>query len=121
MLPIVVAVFGLMMTADAPAARESVVTIAEIPTAVAADLLATAPPDLLQTQKQPDKSDGAQNQGEKRDGADKAEQKKPPTPPHTGVHALLDGLKEDIRHLPSMPNVYLAALGGGLALGAHPF
>ena len=37
------------------------------------------------------------------------------------MHALLDGLKEDIGHLPSMRNVYLAALGGGLALGVHPF
>lgn len=51
---------------------------------------------------------------------DDAEAKKPPTPPHTGVHALLDGFKEDVRHLPSKPNLYLAMIGGGLALAAHP-
>jgi hypothetical protein len=50
-------------------------------------------------------------------GADAAE---PPTPPHTGVHALVRGVGEDIRHLPSMPNLYLASLGGGLALAVHP-
>jgi membrane-associated phospholipid phosphatase len=51
---------------------------------------------------------------------DKAEEKKPPTPAHTGVRALLYGLKEDVQHLPSRPNLYLTLLGGGLALAAHP-
>jgi PAP2 superfamily len=51
---------------------------------------------------------------------DDAEGQKPPTPPHTGVRALLDGFKEDVRHLPSKPNLYLALIGGGLALAAHP-
>ena len=46
---------------------------------------------------------------------------KPPTPPHTGIRALLDGLKEDILHLPSKPNLQLVVIGGGLALAAHPF
>ena len=46
---------------------------------------------------------------------------KPPTPPHTGIRALLDGLRLDIVHLPSMPNLYLALLGGGAALAVHPF
>jgi len=50
----------------------------------------------------------------------KAEQKEPPTPPHTGVHALASGLVEDVKHLPSKPNAYLALLGGGLAAGVHP-
>ena len=49
-----------------------------------------------------------------------AEDKKPPTPPHTGVHALLDGLKEDVQHLPSRSNLYVALVGGGLALAVHP-
>lgn len=49
-----------------------------------------------------------------------AEAKKPPTPPHAGVRALLDGLKEDFLHLPSAPNLYIAIAGGGLALAAHP-
>ena len=46
---------------------------------------------------------------------------KPPTPAHTGVRALLEGLKDDIKHLPSKQNLYIAGIGGGLALGAHPF
>lgn len=52
---------------------------------------------------------------------DDTDKDKPPTPPHTGVRALLDGLKEDILHLPSKPNLEIAAIGGGAALGVHPF
>jgi membrane-associated phospholipid phosphatase len=44
----------------------------------------------------------------------------PPPPPHTGIRALLHNVVEDITKLPSMPNVYIAAVGGGLALAAHP-
>lgn len=51
---------------------------------------------------------------------DRADEKKPETPPHTGIRALLDGLKEDIRHLPSKQNALIAAVGGGVALAAHP-
>jgi hypothetical protein len=46
---------------------------------------------------------------------------KPPTPPHTGVRAIFIGLKDDITHLPSKENLFVAAIGGGLALGTHPF
>jgi hypothetical protein len=46
---------------------------------------------------------------------------KPPTPAHTGVRAIFIGLKDDITHLPSKQNVMTAAIGGGLALGTHPF
>ncbi len=46
--------------------------------------------------------------------------KEPPTPPHTGLHALGSGLVEDVKHLPSLPNLYLATIGGGLALAVHP-
>jgi membrane-associated phospholipid phosphatase len=46
---------------------------------------------------------------------------KPPTPEHTGVRAIFIGLKGDIAHLPSARNVEIAAIGGGLALGAHAF
>jgi membrane-associated phospholipid phosphatase len=46
---------------------------------------------------------------------------KPPTPPHTGSHAILRGLRDDIKHLPSTNNLLIAVIGGGLALGAHPF
>jgi membrane-associated phospholipid phosphatase len=52
---------------------------------------------------------------------DPADAKKPVTPPHTGIRALIDGLKEDVQHLPSRSNLYFAALGGGLAISAHPF
>ena len=44
---------------------------------------------------------------------------KPPTPPHTGFRAILHGLKDDITHLPSKQHLYVALIGGGLALGAH--
>jgi hypothetical protein len=50
-----------------------------------------------------------------------SEEKKPETPPHTGILALLDGLRLDITHLPSKDNLYFALGGGGLALAAHPF
>jgi membrane-associated phospholipid phosphatase len=50
----------------------------------------------------------------------KAEAEKPPTPPHTGIHALFRNLGDDYKHLPSRNNAYLALLGGGLAALAHP-
>ena len=46
--------------------------------------------------------------------------KKPPTPAHTGVHALFDGLLEDVKHLPSKPNLYIAIIGGAGAAAVHP-
>lgn len=49
-----------------------------------------------------------------------AEAKEPPTPEHTGLRALFGNLGEDIKHLPAMQNLYLAAVGGGLAAAAHP-
>ena len=50
----------------------------------------------------------------------KADAKEPPTPAHTGIRALFGNLGEDLQHLPEMQNVYIAAVGGGLALAAHP-
>ena len=50
----------------------------------------------------------------------KAEAKEPPTPPHTGIRALFGDLVEDVKKLPAMQNVYLAGIGGGLAVAAHP-
>jgi hypothetical protein len=47
-------------------------------------------------------------------------EKKPETPPHTGILALLDGLRLDITHLPSTSNLYIALAGGGAALAVHP-
>jgi hypothetical protein len=49
-----------------------------------------------------------------------ADQKEPPTPAHTGIHALFGDLGEDIKHLPEMQNVLIAAIGGGLALAVRP-
>jgi hypothetical protein len=54
------------------------------------------------------------------DNQSQAEEKRPPTPPHTGILALLDGLEGDVRHLPSKQNLYLALIGGGLAAAVHP-
>ena len=51
----------------------------------------------------------------------KADAKEPPTPPHTGIRALFGNLGEDIKHLPAMQNLYITAIGGGLALAAHPY
>ena len=50
----------------------------------------------------------------------KADAQEPPTPPHTGIRALFGNLGEDVKHLPAMQNVYIATIGGGLALAAHP-
>jgi PAP2 superfamily len=50
----------------------------------------------------------------------KAEAKEPPTPPHTGFRALAINLVEDVKHLPAKQNLYLAAIGGGLAAAVHP-
>jgi hypothetical protein len=43
-----------------------------------------------------------------------------PTPRHTGVRAMAKDLVDDVKHLPSMENLYWAGLGGGLALAVHP-
>jgi hypothetical protein len=44
----------------------------------------------------------------------------PPTPAHTGLRALFGDLIEDVTKLPTAQNLYIAAIGGGLALAAHP-
>jgi hypothetical protein len=59
-------------------------------------------------------------QEQKGSSAQKADAKEPPTPAHTGIRALFGDLGEDLKHLPEMQNVYIAAAGGGLALAAHP-
>ncbi len=46
--------------------------------------------------------------------------RKPPTPPHTGVRALLDGLRLDITHIPTEKNFFIALGGGAIAIGVHP-
>jgi hypothetical protein len=59
-----------------------------------------------------DQSSGATDQ--------EADAKKPATPPHTGIRALATGVVEDIKHVPSKRNLYIGAIGGGLAAVAHP-
>ena len=51
---------------------------------------------------------------------DDAQAKKPPTPERTGIKALFGNLGGDYTHLFRRDNLYVAALGGGLALAAHP-
>ncbi|HXI32238.1 MAG TPA: phosphatase PAP2 family protein [Vicinamibacterales bacterium] len=51
----------------------------------------------------------------------KAEAKEPPTPAHTGLRALFGNLIEDVKHLPSAQNAYIAGVGGGVALAVHPW
>jgi hypothetical protein len=71
-------------------------------------------------------SPAQQQQDEAGKGEDKkpdktSEEEKPPTPPHTGIRALLDGLRLDITHIPSTANLYIALAGGAGALVAHPY
>lgn len=63
----------------------------------------------------------SQNTGDQKPAEQKAEAKEPPTPPHTGIRALFANFVEDVKHLPSKQNLYLAGIGGGLAGVAHPF
>jgi len=44
----------------------------------------------------------------------------PPTPRHTGIKAMVNGVVGDFRHLPSSENLLWAAVGGGLSLAVHP-
>jgi membrane-associated phospholipid phosphatase len=52
---------------------------------------------------------------------DSHEAQKPPTPEHTGLRALFRNLGDDYKHLWSIDNAIVAAGGGSLALGLHPF
>ena len=49
-----------------------------------------------------------------------ADEKKPATPEHTGLHALFRDLGEDYKHLWSIDNGVVAGVGGIAALGVHP-
>jgi hypothetical protein len=46
--------------------------------------------------------------------------KKPPTPAHSGFHALFGGVVDDFKNLPSIANLKLVLAGGGVALAVHP-
>ena len=65
-------------------------------------------------------SAGAQPQDVNDPKDQQAEAKEPPTPAHTGLRALFGNLIEDVKHLPATQNLYLVAIGGGLAAAAHP-
>ncbi len=47
--------------------------------------------------------------------------KKPPTPEHTGIHALFRNLGQDYKNLWHLDNLLVAGVGGGAALAVHPF
>lgn len=70
------------------------------------------------TARSPDHDQGAQRQPDSREPA---EDKKPPTPEHTGFRALFTNYLEDVKHLPSMENVFWTLGGGVAALAVHPF
>jgi membrane-associated phospholipid phosphatase len=44
----------------------------------------------------------------------------PPTPPHTGIRAMLKELGSDVKKLPSEENLLWVGIGAGLALSVHP-
>ena len=44
----------------------------------------------------------------------------PPTPEHTGVKATFKNLFDDVKHLPSIQNLFLVGIGAGGALAVHP-
>jgi PAP2 superfamily protein len=62
----------------------------------------------------------AQNQPSAQKPPSKGDLKEPPTPEHTGIHALFGNLLEDFRHIPSTQNLLITASGGALALAVHP-
>jgi hypothetical protein len=68
-----------------------------------------------------DRNRDEQKRSDQKPADQRAEVKEPPTPPHTGIRALFGNLVEDVKHLPSMQNAYIAMAGGGLALAVHPF
>ena len=55
------------------------------------------------------------------DHQDTTDAKKPPTPEHTGIHALFRNLGEDYKNLGHLDNLVVAGLGGGAALAVHPW
>jgi hypothetical protein len=82
--------------------------------------LATPPVDIPAAQQPPETSAQAVDDQGNQPKDQKAEAKEPPTPAHTGIRALFGNLIEDVQHLPSMQNLYLTGVGGGLAALAHP-
>jgi hypothetical protein len=98
------------LSANAPAQQASAADIA-----VQADA-----EDAGIAQDQQSKGDTASTSRPEPEPQKPADAKEPPTPPHTGVRALFKGLGDDILHLPSKPNLYIALVGGGVAYAVHP-
>jgi hypothetical protein len=103
---------ALSLSALVPAAQAAAANDA----AVAQSLGAVAQPAQ---NRDAQKSDPQTPDAEKPD-EQQAEAKEPPTPPRTGIRALLANLVEDVRHVPAKQNLYLASIGGALAGAAHP-
>jgi membrane-associated phospholipid phosphatase len=105
------------------------VWLCNVPQAPGAPVLPVLPPCAIDASAPPAATAGRDSRSDTGSQADQgpdtpprdAHRKKPPTPPHTGIHALLDGLRLDIGNLPSVPNLWIAGAGGGLALAVHPF
>jgi len=89
------------------------------PTAILA-MKSMEPAEQQSTSTTPDQPESPPAEGPAQEGRHQDDDKRPPTPPHTGVRALLDGLRLDIKSLPSTPNFAIAATGGALALAVHP-
>ncbi len=89
-----------------------------IPVLLAGLMLPQTPTSAVDERLSVQQASGQSQPQEKK--PDDTEEKKPPTPPHTGIHALFDGFKEDVLHLPSKDNLYIAIIGGAAALAVHP-
>lgn len=82
-------------------------------------LLASGATSLVEAQEaQPAQSEPQSSQSQPK--PDSSDAKKPPTPEHTGIHTLFRNLGQDYKHLWSLDNALVAALGGGAALAVHP-
>jgi membrane-associated phospholipid phosphatase len=72
-------------------------------------------------QKLDDQKPDDQKPDDRKPDDQKHDAKEPPTPEHTGLHALLGNLGGDIVRLPSVPNLNILLVGGAVAGGVHPF
>src|SRR5579862_1121506 len=116
LLPIVVMVLGL---SDGPAVAGQV---AVDPAGTIEAQTPAVLPVVPDTDVPMDTSAGvlaaAQEERNTTEPQDTPETKKPPTPPHTGLHALFGGVVDDFKNLPSLTNMYILLAGGGVALAA---
>ncbi len=95
---------------------------ADVEQHAAAGVAAAADPavTLQDVRRAEDQLSGGQQSDTQTPDEQQAGQKKPPTPLRTGLRALFGNIVEDVRRLPARPNLYLAAIGGGLATATHP-